>query len=427
MNAKLIVSFIIILNSYVAAASLTGEHLWASEKLDGLPCGTPVVSSDGQYVFLTHNSNSSTVGHFTILDGNNSGAIFHNETNSTSPFAPLGIFHSPDEGYYDGGQSNTNDILVWSVQPKPNDTSVGPGATFVFQFPRGFPAVAGVSVGSALLGTDVKNFQAITRPVITNRGRSMYWGVTRSQMRAWVGEAGQTRYWFNRPTTAQASLSRGSPPMQAVFAPVALTSDISQPVIFGGSASTEFARLNYNFSDVLVVKTTSLVKTEARVSPDDSVVYYVEYNGILHQASTADLMDTWVYDLKIPIEGEFALKTDGTTLYIADVTGYITAFRVADTPTEAPSKSPSRGPTLAPSATPSRAPENAPSPRPTLRLSSTSSPSKSPLTSSPSVAPTGVLITQRPIEKQPAQSSNSYIRTILVPTAILIFTVAFLS
>jgi hypothetical protein len=330
--------------------------------LEGISSGTPVASGDGNYVFLARNSDDGTVGHFTILDGL-SGDLFHTQQNTDAPFAPPGVYHSPREGYYDGGENNRNDILVWSVQPKPDDDSVGPGQTFAFQFPIGFSGDA-YGVSFTALGTDVRDFQAIQKPVFTNEGRTMYWGTSRSQFRCWLGAEGENRYRFSRTRTGNTGFSRGTPAMQAVWAPLALSNNKDELFLFGGSAANEFVRLNADFSDQVLIGTTAVVKTEAHVSPEDSFVYYVEFNGHLHQASTEDLMDSWVFDVRVPVEGEFTLSREGTILYIGDVTGKIHALRVADSPTEDPSIAPTDVPTSSPTVGPtsvSPAPSSAPS------------------------------------------------------------------
>lgn len=325
------------------ALSLTGQELWVSPSLKGLSLGTPVVSEDGAYVFLTHNSAEGTVGHFTILDGA-TGELYFAQVNEDAPFSPLAIFHNPAEGYYDGGQSNRNDILVWSVTPKPIDTSVGPGATFAFQFPTSFSGDP-TSLSYTALGDEVKDFQTIQKPLIVDDGRTMYWGTSRSQFRCWIGEEGLNRYRFSRPRTSTVGFSRGSPPMQSVFATPVLSHDPANRFVFGGTAAAEFVKMSADFSDEIIVVTSQLVKSSAHVSPDDAYVYYLEGNGHLHQAHTLDLQDKWTLDIGGTTEGEFALSKDGTTLYVGDASGFIRAYRVGDVPTNAPSASPSAVPT----------------------------------------------------------------------------------
>lgn len=342
---------------------MEGEELWVSDLFEGISAGTPVVSGNGEYVFVTHNSDQGTVGHFSILDGL-SGSLFLSQENEDAPFAPPGIHHAPEEGYYEGGENNRNDILVWSVQPKPDDDVVGSGGQFAFQFPIGFAGVPD-GIGYIQLGNDNRDFQTIQKPVFTNGGRSLYWGTTRSQFRCWIGEEGKNRYRFNRPRTATLGFSRGKPPSQSVYAPLALTNSQEELFLFGGTASTEFVKLNANFTEELLITTTGLVKTEARISPDDRYVYYVEFNGYLHQASTEDLMDSWVYDIRVPVEGESALRKDGTILYIADVTGSIHALRVAEHLSEAPSSPPTKAPTATLTALPTNIASNTPTRAPT--------------------------------------------------------------
>ena len=358
---------------------MLGEELWVSEVLEGVASGSPVASNDGQYIFLTHNSGGGTEGHFTVLNAT-LGDVFFTQRNQEAPFAPVGIHHQPAEGYYDGGEGNTNDILVWSVQPRPSDTVVGDGMTFAFQFPLEFVGNSNDGLTYTILsfqGLEVRDFQTIQKPVFANEGRSLYWGTSRSQFRCWAGEEGNNRLRFSRARTSAAGFTRGSPAGQAVYAPLALSNDETNLSLFGGSAAREFVRLNgSNCADNIMIATTSVVHAQAHVSPDDAFVYYVEFAGILHQASTSDLMDSWIFNIGA-VEGgsALAMKEDGTVIYVADVAGTIYAIQVAEPPSMAPSSSPS----FTPSEVPSESPTGAPS---------ASVPSSSPSTSLPTVLPT---------------------------------------
>jgi hypothetical protein len=334
---------------------MDGEQLWISSQLDGVSAGTPLAGSNGDYVFLTHNSELGTVGHFTVLqvtDGGN-GRPFYSQQNETSPFSPPGMFHRPVEGYYDGenGFENTNDIIAWSFTPKPDDTALGEGAMFGFQFPVGFADDA-AGLFYLLLGTESRNFQTITPPVFTNEGRSMY--VSRSQggFSAWVGEEGFARYFFSRNTRFNTGFDRGDPPVQAIFAPPALSSNTSEPVMFGGTASELFVRTDFALTELTAIEvvTTSIVKTKAIVAPADDFVYYIESGGgtggIIHQANFDDLTDRWTFEHTADIEGDFALRSDGAVLYFAGVSGNVTALQLAEILSPVPSESPSDAPTF---------------------------------------------------------------------------------
>jgi hypothetical protein len=361
-----------------------GEELWVSPMLEGVNSGTPVASSDAAYVFLARNSGDGTKGHFTILSAQAGELFFTQQNDEEAPFAPPGIYHSPVEGYYDGGEHNTNDILVWSVQPKPEDEVVGPGMTFAFQFPVVFSGEAS-GLAYTILGTEVRDFQAIQKPVFANEGRSMYWGTSRSQFRCWLGDEGLNRYRFSRPRTNAVGFTRGSPARQAVHAPLALTNNRTDLLLFGGSAARQFIRLNADFTDQVVIATSAIVTTQAHVSPEDLYVYYVEFSGRLHQASTEDLMDNWILNIQVPVQGDFALRKDGTILYVADIAGTVQALQVAELPSESPSSVPSQTPSKSPTKLPSGTPSSMPSSSPSVV---TPKPTMAPVTSEPSSEPT---------------------------------------
>ena len=211
----------------------------------------------------------------------------------------------------------------------------------------------------------------------------MYFSTTRSQFRCWLGQAGLKRFRFNLPRYATVGFTRGSPPGQAVFAPLALSSHLdSEPRVFGGTASAEFVALNHDFTEQVVVQTLSIVQSQAHVSPDNLYVYYVEFNGQIHQANSDDLSDRWVEDLRVPVEGEFALSRDGSTLFVADVTGFLHAYAVGDPESRSPSVAPSDIPSDSPSYGPTRAPA-VPTDVPTMQPVKTN-----PTITSPTLPPT---------------------------------------
>jgi hypothetical protein len=123
-----------ILDSRVIALDAdSGALLFRSASIPGYSAGTPVTSADGRYIFLTSNSESKTVGHFTILDTTNAAAGTH----QTNPFSPVGVYHKPFEGYYDadGADMNKNDLVLWAFDTAGDAVDAGVGQLFVFQFP----------------------------------------------------------------------------------------------------------------------------------------------------------------------------------------------------------------------------------------------------------------------------------------------------
>jgi hypothetical protein len=239
-----------------------------------------------------------------------------------------------------------------------------------------------------LLGDEPRGFQAITPPSITNEGRSAYWSVSRSSYIAWVGEEGLDRWHFNRGSNGNQGFTRNDDfPGTPCFAAPALSSDPAQPVVFGGSAFTEFIRLNYDFTEEIIVRTDSHIMAKAVVDPEDRTVYYAESNGLIHQARFDNIADIWQYALGFGVEGEIALSSNGAILYVADTRGFITALQVAEIPiTGAPSAIPSDAPSSVPTKAPVT-PTEAPTAGPTATIVASAAPTNGP-TATVTSAPT---------------------------------------
>jgi hypothetical protein len=334
-----------------------------SEDLDGVASGSPQVSTDGLFVYLTHNSDDGGNGFFTILDANSTGTVFYSDSSAelgdepTNAYGPIGIFHSPEEGNYDPlttgapiseGDFNTNDMVMWAQTPKPSDISIENGFLFAFQFPRDFIGNAS-DISFFQMGNFERDFQSLTPPVMTNDGMSAYWSVSRSGFRSWTPKR------FSRARSNSIGFTRNEDfPGQPVWAPPALSNDGPEPTVFGGSAAKEFIRMNFDFSEQVVVPTEGYVKTQAMVDGDERVVYYVEGNqGMLHQANFDDLTDIWTFPVNYSVDGEMAITPRSDLLLVADARGVITALQLADIPvTDAPSSMPSDGPSMMPSGGP---------------------------------------------------------------------------
>lgn len=425
--------------------SFDGNLNWVSIPLEGAAAGSPLTSYDGRYVYLTHNSNFMSIGHFTVLDilgATTDTAIFplYSEFNQTNPFSPPGIYHNPAEGYYDGGQGNTNDIVVWAHAPNPTEGGVGSGASFVFQFPMNYVGSSQAEARQAdgqnqlsmplywnILGDEVKNWQSTSAPVLANYGRSLYWSVSRSQFRAWVGQAGSNVERFSRFRTSSPSFRRGNPPYVAPPNSPALSSNSTEPMIFVGSAGNEFVKMDYLMTEdtAIIRNTASSVSSRAIVSPDDEYVYFTEFTGFLHQARTSDLEDAWVQGGTAPLDGEFSLTSDGTMLIVGDVTGKITAYKVASSPTAPPTLAPTLAPTSEPTQpkpTGFRPTDNVPIPVPG------SQPTSKP-TLSPTFSPTGTPTDPPRQPTRPVESSSASAPTVTTSLlfAFTTLAVAFLS
>lgn len=213
-----------------------------------------MTSYDGRYVLI--NSNVENTGYFSVFDVATvtSGAslepiyqatadefpVLINVTdpdalsNITSanvtnlPFAPLGVALQPAEGYYDGGENNTNDLFVWATDTQVGASQGGIGQMYAFQLPMDPTApLAAFPLG------DPQVWESSTAPVFANEGRSMYFATTRAETRCWIGSADSDRYRFNRAKTATIGASRGSPAYVASLASPSLSGSDDMPTVYG--------------------------------------------------------------------------------------------------------------------------------------------------------------------------------------------------
>lgn len=411
-------------DSRVIALDMSGDELWVSEPFDGINAGTPVVSTDGSYIFFNRNTDEQTSGHFTILSYADDGTPFFSQENTTSPFGALGVYHEPIQGMYEpylspggvlfDGVDNVADILVWSVAPKPDDRVLGAGKLFAFQFPKTFDGTA-TDLDIIPLGP-VRTFQTDQKPVFTNAGRTMYMSVSQSGFRGWIADdsiPALARDYFSESPEAREGFGRYTPYRpQAPWAPPALGSDVFEPIVFGGSAAAEFCSMNFDMSRSECVTTTTLVRTQAKVTDGDEYAIYIEAGeeplsvfgdvtpARLHMALNTrfgrnHLSDVLLFDIGETVggefvgdmvEGEFALKEDQSMVYIGTVTGKIHCLQIGEIPeTPAPTMTPSASPTISPAPTPSPTampvpPTQSPSANPTGQI---------PETPEPTIAPTG--------------------------------------
>ena len=371
--------------SRVVALDFAGTVLWTSQALEGGCSGTPVISENGLYVYLTHNLVS--LGKFTMLFSSNMGQPIYSQTDLMQPYSPPGIFFNPVQGYYDGGLANANDLLLWSYRPFPGETGTNLTATFGFQLPDGFNGNNGtLSVLQLRTGT---NWQSQSAPVIFNRGFGAAWAVSRNQIRTWNGMAGVRPTQFDRQASHILGFTpRGNPASQPIFASPALSSDPVAPNIYTGTAINRFVALDNVLNQLWQIDTVGLIPTSPIVSPDDVVVYFAELSGDVYSVITATGARVWTNSpTGRQIRADFAQSNDGFNLYLGDTAGNIVRLRVATGPTPAPTLSPTDFPSTSPSVGPSMVPSSSPSERPSFLAPSTT-PSTSMPSAKPSMAPT---------------------------------------
>ena len=388
----------------------TGTVIWTSQALEGACSGTPVISQDGEYVFLTHNLLSA--GHFSILSASKNGLPLYSQLDPNQPYAPPGIYYNPQEGYYPGGSGNSNDIIMWAYRPRSTELTVGSGLTMAFQFPFGF---TGEATNLAITTLSVVTWQTITAPRLFNMGYSMMWGVSRSEFRVWNGGLGDTQHRFDKAASNTAEFPRGEPKGQAIFAALELSSSATEPMAFGGAASSVFAGFDYKLNEMWRINTTFPIFAEARISPDDATVYCVEQNGRVHSIDVLTGKERWSALLGgVATTSNFGQSKSGKFLYFNNQGGKLQAWQIADAPSPAPSSSPSSA-EPEPTVTPTRNSDSSSSlpSSPPSALTTSLAPSSSSRSTTP--GPTSTLLPSLTIEEPTLSPTNSAVTRL--PTA----------
>jgi hypothetical protein len=248
------------------------------------------------------------------------------------PFSPIGYFHNPPEGWYDGGEGNANDVFIfaWDTPRTADSITNGDGQMFVSQFPRTNEegCLSFEPMGST---TD---WHTTTAPVLTNQGRSMYWSVTKANVITYVGVEGLDRTKFSRVTTASVPddvLDRGTrpfPPYQVARTSPTLSSDPAEPTVYGVGPSAQLWRMNYVFdpNDITVTLTTDLVSAKVLLSKDEAYVLYAtqaysQASGGLFMVQADGLQAMWNVDVLGGVQGDIAINAAGSVVYVANPSG----------------------------------------------------------------------------------------------------------
>lgn len=259
--------------------------------------------------------------------------------------------------------------------PTPDATTVGPGSTFFFQLTSDYSDGSSTADFSMRVLSPEVSWQSTTAPLIVAQGLSMYWSVSRSELRAWVSTSNANATGtnatgadgsFDRDRTDAAIFERGNPSFLAPFVKPIVDDSTLPKVLCVGSASEEFYCLHAdNLTTVWSETTNSLIKTEARFSTNGDRVYFIEEDGILHSFNTTSGDKFYEEATDNPVISNFDLSIDGAFLYYGDETGSVVALQLAESTlppvmpaTREPSSPPSIStPTLAPGS-PTRFPTN---------------------------------------------------------------------
>lgn len=323
----------------------TGAQIIATGAVEGDCVGTPVTTKDGKYILITYNVGGAT-GYFSVFDTTSPTEPVYTYTmsNGTEPFGAIGYYWGPGEGYFPGGETNTNDVFIWALDNNLQNETVGVGQVFAFQLPE---------FNVTLVGGE-RLWQSPLPPIITNGGISMYWAVSKSEQRCWNGEAGRARFDFTQGGET-VTFDRGLPRSAAALAPPTLSSAAIEPFVVGPTASNQLFRLPFDYSGTPVTTATNgVVSSRVLISKDDLYVYYATPNpdNTLYQLDAATFDVIWNITFPNGISGDIAQSLNGDTIFVADIVGSVYAYKVANAPvaniTQAPTNPPVATPAPAP-------------------------------------------------------------------------------
>jgi hypothetical protein len=200
--------------SRILAVSIPSHDLlWTSANLPGTIQGTPVIDSNRldprrKYVLLTRNTNvvlvddqdatnsttGGVIGHLTMLKATNGNVVWTQaetdidfiEEVDAQGYGPLGWADNPKKGLYAGGMQNINDLIVWTNSMSEGRANIG--YTFAFQLPPLFhESQAQVATLASVVLKKVR-WNAAAKPALSTDGTQLFFGVTGSELRAWVGD-----------------------------------------------------------------------------------------------------------------------------------------------------------------------------------------------------------------------------------------------
>lgn len=336
----------------VALSHPSGDVKWISPALTGACQGTPYISTSGEYVFVTHNSAFSTVGHFSVLRDDQDGAVLYETTDANGPFSPPGFYRMPIEGNYGAGRGNNQDILIWGFAPSPDATTGEQGSVFVFQLPFNYIGDLDVRPLEVTTLVATTGWRSTAPPLLTAGGQQLFWSVSRSQFRSWVN----TR--FSATSSGSASFDRGVPSFLAPQNTPAVDNDTTPTIMCSGTAGPEFICMNaadINAGATWSMDLAGLIVSNPLFSTEGDRVFFAEDRGVIFSVDPQTGDKYFEKSTGAPLLSNFALSDDGAFLYYGDQIGSVVAWKVAEealppTAVPVPTMAPTVDESMAPSA-----------------------------------------------------------------------------
>lgn len=312
---------------------------WKSEKLEGKVSGTPVISSNGKFTFVTHNTQDG--GYFTILSNENGMILFQESAesvySSNEYYGPIGISRNPQQSLERFDKNNTNDILVWGPYALENEDLANGGSMFGFQVPKKYSGGKNTSLFmTTRLNFATWNFATWTTkspPALSSIGDAMYFSILSDENFAILGWADGRRFdkgpsWdFFGDSNQDQNLFTNTP-----------TLNPDETKLFVGSLKKQFYAFDVSNGVLLWERSLdSPTSSKARLSLDGERVYFVESQDGNVVSMNIDGTFNWEYNLNFETLSEFAVSSNNHILYIASTNGTVTALTVAYETSLAPS------------------------------------------------------------------------------------------
>jgi len=322
-------------SSRLVSLDSNGKARWTYQ-MQGLVVGTPIhggaYGNASKLVYVLLNVNNT--GQFTVLRENNNtngtitAQVLYRENSTFGyPYSPMTIVRSA---------TLEQDALYWyeTMNREPGYDPRGKLHRITVQ-PKLLKIISSQArheyVGSA------------TRPLIDNNGTFIYVGGYGSRIHKLRWKANEPIWKGTNSSVAwtiQMDQSLRNETMPLMASPI-LSSD--RNLLFAASTATSFYCINATTGAAiwkLNHKKKSIYTAEAKLSPDDAVLY-----SVLHMDGTVIAQDSltgsvrWEMDCATingangcydSVEAEFALSPDGTKLYYSDFKGKVVSLLVAN-------------------------------------------------------------------------------------------------
>jgi hypothetical protein len=318
----------IIFNSTVyAKTAATGDDVWTSDPLDGVCEGSAHATSDGLNVFVIHNTENGTLGHFTVLD--ETGAVYYTYDDTVGPYAPMGFYPDPSPGgNFPNGTGNTNSFAIWGYKPTPGATDAERSGTLAFQMP--ISTIVASPTVTVLINATLLDWRSTAPPLLAAMGQEMFWSVTSSQLKGW------TNTTFVNGPNGGANFGRGLPVwVAAPYTPA--VNDIDAPtIVCGGSANSSFSCMEPTVSELFYTPsftndiTPGLIYADPFFSTAGDRVYFFDNAGIFHSINPTDGSVFFNASTGVSIQANAAMTSDGAYIFFGDTTGNILAWQIAE-------------------------------------------------------------------------------------------------